>query len=51
MGELSELLPWNRIGLPPDEQVRSLSANGFASAAAADEWVSVRFPTPRRYWP
>jgi hypothetical protein len=51
MGELSELQPWNRIGLPSEERLWPLSANGFVSAAAADERVPVRFPIPARHRP
>ncbi|HTW37283.1 MAG TPA: hypothetical protein VMD49_01795 [Steroidobacteraceae bacterium] len=66
MGELSELLnlarsmgvdadledsaAWNRVGLPAAERLWPLSAGGCIFAAAADEWVPVRFPIPRRHW-
>jgi hypothetical protein len=48
--DLEDSAAWNRIGVAPEERLWALTANGCVFAAAADEWIPVRFPVARRHW-
>jgi hypothetical protein len=48
-GDLEDSAAWSRVALPPVEALWLLYANGCVFDAAADEWVPVRFPVPRRH--
>ena len=48
--DLEDSAAWNRIAAPAVEVLWPLYPNGCVFDAAADEWVPVRFPVPRRHW-
>jgi hypothetical protein len=48
--DLEDSAVWSRTGLAPEETVWPLPTSGRIFAAAADEWIPVRFPVPRRHW-
>ena len=48
--ELEDSEVWNRISVPAVEALWPLYGSGCVFGAAADEWVPVRFPVPRRHW-
>ncbi len=48
-GDLEDSAARNRVALPPVEALWPLYGKGCVLDAAADEWVPVRFPMPRRH--
>jgi hypothetical protein len=48
--DLEDSATWNRLGVAPEERLWPLATNGCVFAAAADEWIPVRFRGPRRHW-